>query len=96
MPDRYAPGDRVRARHADPPHHTRLPRYARGARGEVVAASGHHPLADDRAQGLDVQAQTVYQVRFASSRLFGAGDHDLVIELWESYLEPDPDDSAGA
>ncbi len=96
MADRFAPGDRVRTRIADPPHHTRLPRYARGARGEVVAPSGHHPLADDRSQGLDVPPQTVYQVRFSSAQLFGAGDHDLVIELWESYLEPDTGDAAGA
>ncbi|MCT9077232.1 nitrile hydratase subunit beta [Streptomyces fulvoviolaceus] len=28
--DRFAPGTRVRTFPHDPPHHTRLPRYARG------------------------------------------------------------------
>lgn len=96
MPDLFAPGDRVRTRIADPPHHTRLPRYARGARGEIVAASGHYPPADDRAQGRDVPPQPIYQVRFAAVQLFGEGDHDLVVELWESYLEPDTGDTAGS
>ena len=89
MGDRYGPGDRVRTRLADPPHHTRLPRYARGARGEVVAPSGRHPRADDRAQGLVAPVETTYQVRFPAAQLFGDGDHDVVVELFESYLEPD-------
>jgi hypothetical protein len=87
--ERYGPGDRVRARIADPPHHTRLPRYARGAQGEVVAASGRHPRADDRARGLAAPRETTYQVRFRAAALFGDGDHDVVVELFESYLEPD-------
>jgi nitrile hydratase beta subunit-like protein len=49
--DRFAPGDRVRTRSRDPAGHTRLPRYARGAPGEIVQVAGHHPLADDRARG---------------------------------------------
>jgi hypothetical protein len=27
-------------------------------------------------------------VRFAASDLFGAGEHAVVVELWEDYLEP--------
>jgi hypothetical protein len=94
VPDQFAPGDRVRTRIADPPGHTRLPRYARGAQGEIVATAGHHPLADDRAQGREVPPQAVYQVRFPASQLFGAGDHWVVVELWESYLQPDHDGEA--
>lgn len=90
MPERFAPGDRVRTHVADPPGHTRLPRYVRGAAGEIVATAGHHPLADDRARGREGPPQPVYQVRFAASELFGAGEHAVVVELWESYLEPDP------
>jgi len=33
---RFAAGDRVRARSADPDGHTRLPRYVRGHVGEVL------------------------------------------------------------
>ena len=89
MGDRFRAGERVRTRLSDPPHHTRLPSYVRGARGEIVAPCGRHPLADDRARGFDTPPQTVYQVRFRADQLFGDGDHDVVVELFESYLEPD-------
>jgi hypothetical protein len=88
VPDRFAPGDRVRTSTADPPGHTRLPRYARGACGEVVGTAGHHPLADERARGLPSVPRAVYHVRFAAHELFGEGEHDVVVELWEDYLEP--------
>ena len=87
MADRFSPGDRVRARRTDPPHHTRLPRDARGAVGTVVEREGEHPLADDRARGLPAEPQPVYAVRFAAQELFGAGDHAVTLALWESYLE---------
>lgn len=83
----YAPGQRVRTRTVDPDGHTRLPRYARGATGVVVELAGQHPLADDRARGLDVGAQPVYHVRFAAADLFGAGDHTVTVELWHDHLE---------
>jgi hypothetical protein len=88
MADRFAPGTRVRTRSADSPGHTRLPRYARGAVGEVVELAGRHPLADDRARGRDSRPRPVYHVRFAATELFGNGDHDVTVELWEDYLEP--------
>ena len=87
MADRFVPGTQVRTRRADPPHHNRLPRYARGAVGTVVESEGRHPLADDRARGLPAVAETVYAVRFAARELFGEGEHDVVLALWESYLE---------
>jgi len=86
--DRFAPGDLVRTRTADPPGHTRLPRYARGVCGEIVGTCGRHPLADERAQGLDSAPRAVHQVRFRAGDLFGEGDHAVVVELWEDYLEP--------
>ena len=86
----YATGDRVRARRTDPPHHTRLPRYARGAVGVVVRHTGEHPLADDRARGLDAPVEPVYTVRFAARELFGEGEHAVTLDLWESYLSPEP------
>ncbi|HEX8517992.1 MAG TPA: SH3-like domain-containing protein [Pseudonocardia sp.] len=84
-------GDRVRARATDPPHHTRLPRYARGQEGEVVEVAGTWPLADDRARGIaPPSVEPVYRVRFPAGALWGApgGDgHWVQLELWESYLE---------
>ena len=88
MTDRFGRGDRVRTSSRDPAGHTRLPRYARGAVGEVVQIAGHHPLADDRARGRAGSPEAVYHVRFAAADLFGQGDHAVTVELWESYLEP--------
>ncbi len=87
MADRFGPGDPVRTRTLDPAGHTRLPRYARGAVGEIVESAGRHPLADDRARGRSTPPQAVYHVRFAAAELFGTGDHSVTVELWEDYLE---------
>jgi hypothetical protein len=87
-PTPYAAGDRVRTRPGDPPHHTRLPRYARGQVGEVVRDLGTWPLADDGAQGLEPRVEPVYTVRFAARDLWGSGDHWVTLDLWQSYLEP--------
>jgi nitrile hydratase subunit beta len=91
----FRPGDRVRARRADPPHHTRLPRYARGAVGTVLERQGHHPLPDDRARRLPAEPEPVYTVRFAAAELFGEGDHTVTVDLWESYLRPATPEAAG-
>ncbi len=88
MSDRFAPGDLVRTRNHDPQGHTRLPRYARGAVGEVIEPAGHHALADDRANGRPGRPRPVYHVRFQAAELFGTGDHAVTVELWEDYLEP--------
>jgi nitrile hydratase len=90
MADRLSPGDRVRTRTADPAGHTRLPGYARGAVGTVVERAGTHPLADDRAAGRTGTPEPVWHVRFAAADLFGAGDHTVTVELWDSYLQKEP------
>jgi nitrile hydratase len=86
---RFAVGDRVRTRAVDPPHHTRLPRYARGQVGEVVEVQGTWILADDRAQRrAEPRVETVYTVRFRADDLWGPpAGHLVQVELWESYLE---------
>jgi nitrile hydratase len=90
MTDRFAPGARVRTYRHDPPHHTRLPRYARGKRGVVVEPEGRAPLADVSSAGRgDAPVEQVYAVRFAARELWGEGEHDVVLDLWESYLEED-------
>jgi len=86
--ERFANGDLVRTSHLDPPHHTRLPAYARGAVGSVLEPLGCHPLADDRAQGIPTEAERVYTVCFTASELFGEGDHDVMVDVWESKLAP--------
>jgi len=84
--ERFGPGDRVRTSRADPAHHSRLPRYARGALGVVVEPTGSFPLADDVAQGLPAAPEPVYTVRFAATELFGAGRHGVTVDVWESQL----------
>lgn len=88
MAELFGPGDRVRARRTDPPYHTRLPRYARGAVGTVVERQGRYPLPDHRARQLPAEPEPVYTVRFAAADLFGEGDHTVTVDLWESYLWP--------
>lgn len=87
MTERFSAGDAVRTTNADPPHHTRVPRYVRGARGTVVEAQGQHLLPDDRSRGITSEPQTVYTVRFAAVELFGEGAHDVTVDVWESHLE---------
>jgi nitrile hydratase len=94
---RFARGDRVRARAADPAHHTRLPRYVRGHAGEVTGVAGEWPLPDGVARGAGPgRAEPVYAVRFAAADLWGQGTHTVTVEAWESYLEPVPGPAGGA
>lgn len=88
MAERFRIGDAVRTSQVDPPHHTRLPRYARGAAGIITDLLGRHPLPDLRARRLPADPEPVYAVRFAATELFGTGDHTVTISLWESYLLP--------
>jgi nitrile hydratase len=82
----------VRTRSGDVPHHTRLPRYARGTVGTVLEFEGRFPLADDVARGLAPEPGPVYAVQFEASDLFGAGDHLVTLDLWGDYLTPLPEE----
>ena len=88
---RFAAGDRVSTRNLNPQGHTRLPRYARGRVGVVIAVHGCHVLPDSNAHGEGEQPSWLYGVRFTSRELWGpearAGDH-VHLDLWEPYLEP--------
>jgi nitrile hydratase subunit beta len=88
MAEQFRVGDTVRATRVDPPHHTRMPRYARGAVGTVTDLRGRHPLPDRNARRLAAEPEPVYAVAFAARELFGEGDHTVTIDLWESYLQP--------
>ena len=83
---RFAAGDRVRARSADPDGHTRLPRYARGHVGEVLEVRAFWAVPDDVMRGV-LRAEPVYTVRFGAAELWGSGRHSVILDLWESYLE---------
>ena len=71
--------------------HTRLPAYAAGAKGYVVRMHGAHVLPDSNAHGLGEAPEPLYAVRFAASALWANPeypDDDVVMDLWQSYLEP--------
>ena len=87
-PQRFAPGEKVRARNINPHGHTRLPRYARGKAGEIVGVHGTHVFPDSNAHGLGEDPQWLYTVRFSAAELWGKNTKDSVcIDLWEPYLE---------
>lgn len=84
----FSPGSRVRTVTFDPPHHTRLPQYARGKQGVVVEREGVWALADVNCAGRgDAPVEAVYAIRFRARDLWGEGGHDVVLDLWASYLE---------
>ena len=73
-----------------PDGHTRLPGYASGKAGTVVACHGGHVLPDSNAHGRGEAPEHLYAVRFEAAELWGdgaeAGD-TVVVDCWESYLE---------
>ena len=88
-PQGFATGDVIRTRNENSDGHTRLPRYARGKRGEIVAVHGMHVFPDSNAHGRGEDPQWLYTVRFGARELWGKDTRDEVcIDLWEPYLEP--------
>ena len=87
----FAAGQPVRARLRSASGHTRLPLYVRGRPGVVCALRGRFPLPDELAKhgaGASSALEALYSVRFAARDLWGegAGDHDIYLDLYESYL----------
>jgi nitrile hydratase len=90
---RFRPGQRVRVRRMRPEHHTRCPRYVRGASGVIERVHGDAVLPDAVARGEDPAPEALYAVRFRSEDLFGPGEEPgfrVLVDLAESYLE-EPD-----
>ena len=88
---RFGVGQAVRTRAAPAPHHTRLPRYARGKRGVIERQHGAHVFADAHAQGLGEAPQWLYTVAFDGAELWGADAAPglvVSVDAWDAYLEP--------
>lgn len=89
----FAVGDRVRTTDDHPAGHTRLPRYARGKVGTVLAVRGAHVFADRNAVPAGTpapgEARWLYTVEFDGPTLWGA-DADptsaVTIDAWEPCL----------
>ncbi|MEP1768580.1 MAG: nitrile hydratase subunit beta [Sulfitobacter sp.] len=70
--------------------HTRLPRYAAGAKGKILRCHGTHVLPDSNAHGLGEAPEPLYAVVFPASELWQHPEHprdEVVLDLWQSYLE---------
>lgn len=82
----FAVGDTVRTLNHPVPGHTRLPAYARGHLGTVIAHHGGHLYADAGARG-EHRGEHLYTVEFTAAELWGNDDPDTVcLDLWEPYL----------
>ncbi|MGG7565095.1 nitrile hydratase subunit beta [Rhodovulum sp. DZ06] len=70
--------------------HTRLPAYAAGHVGTVIARHGSHVFPDASAHRLGEAPEPLYTLVFDAADLWGdpgrAGD-EVTLDLWESYLE---------
>lgn len=87
---RFAVGQEVIARVMHPRGHTRLPRYARGKRGRIVALRGHHLFPDRSAHGDREAAEWLYGVAFAGAEIWGPEVEPgltVMLDAWESYLD---------
>ena len=75
-----------------PQGHTRVPRYVRGAVGEVLHVAPCFSLPDAAAHGRPRRSEPTYHVAFRADELWDEGARpgdSVVVDLWQSYLEPD-------
>ncbi len=89
-PNRCTVGQSVTTRGTPSTGHTRLPAYARGHRGTIVAKHGGWLLPDANAHGLGERPEHLYTVEFSGEELWGSGAEAgfrICIDLFESYLE---------
>ncbi|MGL4636334.1 MAG: nitrile hydratase subunit beta [Beijerinckiaceae bacterium] len=89
-PARFQPGDKIRCHKDHVTTHTRLPRYIRGAVGEIVANNGAFVFPDTNAHGKGESPTWCYSVRFDATELWGAGadpTSEVMVDCWEPYLE---------
>ncbi|MEE4280925.1 MAG: nitrile hydratase subunit beta [Pseudomonadales bacterium] len=87
-PARFSIGDCVLTSMFPVPGHTRLPAYARGRLGTVVALHGSWVYPDTNAHGQGEQPQHLYTICFDAQELWGEGADDLEVclDLFEPYL----------
>lgn len=85
-------GDRVQTKDLNPIGHTRIPRYARGRNGVIVAIRGRHVFPDDMvALGVE-NGHWLYTVEFSGVELWGdKSEPSLIVSIdaFEPYLIAD-------
>jgi nitrile hydratase len=86
-----APGTRVRVRLDWPetrgPCHIRTPHYLRGREGVIHRALGHFPNPEKLAFARPAETLALYHVRFDLRAIWPEADADLLVELYDSWLE---------
>ena len=88
------PGQQVRVRDDWPetrgPCHIRTPHYLRGETGTVLRHLGDFPNPEDLAFARPAAVLPLYHVAFAQPAIWreGAAGDALLVELYESWLEP--------
>lgn len=95
MSARLAPGEVVRVRAGDPPHHMRTPGYLKGKSGTVTRLVGECGNPETMAYGHDgLPKLALYRVRFTQESLWpdyaGARGDTLEVELYANWLEETP------
>ena len=88
QPARFRIGDQVTTKRAVRANHTRLPAYASGATGTVIAHHGGHLLPDQGALGQHV-GDHLYTIAFKARDLWGEEcdpRDEVTLELWDSYI----------
>jgi nitrile hydratase subunit beta len=85
----FAVGDTVTTRSEMRAPHTRLPAYARGKTGTVIALRPAQVFPDTAAHFIGEQPQHVYTVAFSSQELWGDDAESAIVTLdcFESYLK---------
>ena len=96
-PPGFAVGDRVRGRVLADARHARIPVYAQGKEGTVthIGPPFTHPEAG--RTGVSERREHVYSVAFSARDLWPDGEEGatVVVDLWESYLEPVAGEASG-
>ena len=80
-------GDQVRSLVDAVSHHTRLPEYAMGKRGEIVTHHNGWVFPDTNAHGKGENPKHLYTVRFSSEVLWDKPGFAVCVDLFEPYLE---------
>ena len=92
----FGPGAPVRVRDAWPERfgivHQRTPHYLRGREGRVLRRLGAFPNPESLAFGGPAPVVPLYHVAFDAAALWpdAAAEGDLVVEIYEHWLEPAP------
>ena len=89
---RFAPGDRVVVRDADPGGHVRTPAYIRGKPGVVERLCGRFPNPEELAYGRSgLPGVALYRVRFLQREIWpgyqGHAEDSLDVEIFEHWLD---------